>query len=259
MSNSYFNHTNRFVKLDTVRAEDVNAVFDSVSSGLDGVQIKTNAALKLPDGETSVTLPAPAARVGRLLGFNAVTGLPETQTLIGENKGDWTTGTSYGLRDIVKDAATTKNIYQCIVEHTSGTLSTDVSSGKWRLLVDAVSATNSANAAAQSVVDATAQVALAAGQVSLATVQANNALTSATNAKASENMIYGGLNFKGPWSSLSGPLNTPASVLHNNQYWVLLSNLANVAANEPGISSVWVLPGDGFNRVGRIQFLASSF
>lgn len=76
MSNSFFNHTERFVKLDTVRAEDMNAVLDSVSSGLDGVETKTNAAVKLPDGETAAALPAPAARVGRVLTFDAVTGAP---------------------------------------------------------------------------------------------------------------------------------------------------------------------------------------
>lgn len=40
-------------------------------------------------------------------------------------------------------------------------------------------------------------------------------------------------NFKGRWSDLSGALNKPASVTHNGATWLLLTNLANVAASEP--------------------------
>jgi hypothetical protein len=70
MSNDYFNHTNRFVKLDTVRAGDVNNVFDNVESGFDDVETKTNAAIKLPDGETSVALPGSGTRANKVLTFD---------------------------------------------------------------------------------------------------------------------------------------------------------------------------------------------
>jgi len=46
-------------------------------------------------------------------------------------------------------------------------------------------------------------------------------------------------NFKGTWSSLSGALNKPATVLHNNKYWFLLNNLSNVALSEPGVTADW--------------------
>lgn len=46
-------------------------------------------------------------------------------------------------------------------------------------------------------------------------------------------------NYKGLWSSLSGALNIPASVFHDNNFWVLKVNLANVAAEEPGVSTKW--------------------
>ena len=71
MSNSFFNHTNRFVKLDTVRAEDVNAAFDGVSAGLDDVEALTNAALKLQPGETPAALPAAGTRANKVLTFDA--------------------------------------------------------------------------------------------------------------------------------------------------------------------------------------------
>lgn len=46
-------------------------------------------------------------------------------------------------------------------------------------------------------------------------------------------------NFKGPWSSLTGPLAVPASVFHNNQFWMLLSNVADVTAKTPGVATEW--------------------
>jgi phenylacetate-coenzyme A ligase PaaK-like adenylate-forming protein len=69
MSNSFFNHTNRLVRFDSARAEDLNALLDAVASGLDGVEVKTNAAIKLPDGETAVALPAAGARANTVLTF----------------------------------------------------------------------------------------------------------------------------------------------------------------------------------------------
>lgn len=50
-------------------------------------------------------------------------------------------------------------------------------------------------------------------------------------------------NFKGEWASLVGALARPATVLHAGKFWVLLSNLADVAAAEPGISPAWAKTG----------------
>lgn len=41
-------------------------------------------------------------------------------------------------------------------------------------------------------------------------------------------------NFKGAWSSLTGVLAKPASVSHSGAVWLLLVDLANVAASTPG-------------------------
>lgn len=47
-------------------------------------------------------------------------------------------------------------------------------------------------------------------------------------------------NFKGLWSSLSGSLVRPATVLDNGAYWVLLQDLPDVAAVRPGTdAAVW--------------------
>lgn len=44
---------------------------------------------------------------------------------------------------------------------------------------------------------------------------------------------------QGEWSGLTGALNMPAVVTHTGEYWVLLSNLADVTASEPGVSGDW--------------------
>lgn len=47
-------------------------------------------------------------------------------------------------------------------------------------------------------------------------------------------------NYKGLWNTLTGALNTPASVSHNSVTYVLVNNLADVTLSEPGEPS-----GDG--------------
>lgn len=73
---------------------------------------------------------------------------------------------------------------------------------------------------------------------------ANAAAASEAAALASKNSAAAAaaaVNFKGLWSSLTGALNKPATVLHNGIYWALLNNLANVATSQPGVSADWAL------------------
>lgn len=46
-------------------------------------------------------------------------------------------------------------------------------------------------------------------------------------------------NYKGNWSDLSGALTQPASVKHNNQYWLLNTDLADITQSEPSVSTDW--------------------
>lgn len=56
-------------------------------------------------------------------------------------------------------------------------------------------------------------------------------------------------NFKGAWQGLTGALAVPATVLHNGNYWALLSATSNVALIEPGVSPQWALvPVAGYNN-----------
>ena len=45
--------------------------------------------------------------------------------------------------------------------------------------------------------------------------------------------------FLGDWDDQIGPAVMPASVLHNDVFWVLLANVADITAHEPGVSVVW--------------------
>jgi len=60
-------------------------------------------------------------------------------------------------------------------------------------------------------------------------------------------------NFKGRWANLTGALNIPASVSHNDELWLLLNNLPNVAASEPSLGNtawkymgIWGVDGGEF-------------
>jgi len=59
-----------------------------------------------------------------------------------------------------------------------------------------------------------------------------SAANSATSATASA-------NHKGDWDDLTGALNIPASVSHEGLQWLLLNNLADVTASEPGVTADW--------------------
>ena len=62
-------------------------------------------------------------------------------------------------------------------------------------------------------------------------VSANDLLTALASA-----------NFAGRWSDLTGALSVPAAVYHDEQYWMLLDDLADVTASEPGPANAdWAL------------------
>lgn len=57
-------------------------------------------------------------------------------------------------------------------------------------------------------------------------------------------------NFRGNWADQVGALNRPASVLHNNILWFLARDVADVAAEQPGVSTAWI---DLMGRVTRVN------
>jgi len=103
------------------------------------------------------------------------------------SKGDWSSGTAYVIRDLVKDTST-NNIFIVNTAHTasgSEPLTTNANSAKYDLIVDAASATTSASNAATSATAAASSATAAASSASSASTQASNASTSASNAATS--------------------------------------------------------------------------
>lgn len=153
---------------------------------------------------TTITNPTftedATARANKVFAFDASGNIDITQE-IGVYKGNWAAGTTYAVRDLVKDTST-NNIFIAITAHTSSgsqPLTTNTDSAKWALIVDAASATTSQNAAAASATAAAAsataaaasetasaasQVAAAASAAAAATSETNSA-TSETNSAAS--------------------------------------------------------------------------
>jgi hypothetical protein len=154
---------------------------------------------------TTITNPTftedATARANKVFAFDASGDIDITQE-IGVFKGNWAAGTTYAVRDLVKDTST-NNIFIAITAHTSSgsqPLTTNTDSAKWSLVVDAASATTSQNAAAASATAAAAsetasaasETASAASQVAAAASAAaalaseNAAATSETNSATSE-------------------------------------------------------------------------
>jgi len=126
-------------------------------------------------------------RASKVLGFDANGELTVTQEL-GTNRGNWSSGTDYSARDIVKDTST-NNIFLVNTAHTSSgsqPLTSNANSAKYDLIVDAASATTSAATATAQATIATTKAGEAATSASTATTKASEAATSASNASTSE-------------------------------------------------------------------------
>ena len=75
--------------------------------------------------------------------------------------------------------------------------------------------------------------ALSANESALA---AQQSALDATNAAAP---ALAAANFKGLWGDLTGALSKPACVKYEGRFWMLLNNLADVTASEPGVTVDW--------------------
>jgi DNA polymerase III gamma/tau subunit len=147
------------------------------------LQEEVNRSIKISRTNTMTNTEftvGPSDRAGKFLSFDSNGELVVSQE-VGTYRGNWSTGTTYAARDIVKDTST-NNIFLCNTGHTSSgsePLTTNTDSAKWDLLVDAAAAATSATAAAASA------TAAATSETNAATSE-TNAATSETNAAASE-------------------------------------------------------------------------
>ena len=122
-------------------------------------------------------------RANKILAFDGSGEISVTQEL-GTFKGNWSSGTAYVARDLVKDTST-NNIFIVNTAHTatgSQPLTSNANSAKYDLIVDAGSATTSASAAATSATNAASSATASASSATAAASSATAAASSATSA-----------------------------------------------------------------------------
>ena len=196
-------------------ANIIESAYDKLTMMVQQLQEEVSRSIRFSatvyDGGTQEVSDTVANRAGKVLAYDA-SGNISIAAELGDWKGNWATNTAFELRDLVLDSAT-NNVYICLVAHTSGTLSSDVSASKWSLVINAAAvaasaatattkaseastsastastqATNSANsatAAASSASTASTQASTATTQANTATTKASEASTSASNAATS--------------------------------------------------------------------------
>ena len=72
----------------------------------------------------------------------------------------------------------------------------------------------------------------------------NDAIINIDEASDSADIAIASANNKGLWSNLTGALNIPASVNHNNSFWVLNTDLVDVTLSEPkDVNTDWTKAG----------------
>ncbi|MBU0788880.1 MAG: hypothetical protein KKB08_06735 [Gammaproteobacteria bacterium] len=91
-----------------------------------------------------------------------------------------------------------------------------------------------------------------AGEAVSAATAAAGAAASAADVQA---VVLGAANFKGLWSSLTGPLSKPATVKDGGRFWLLLDDLADVTAAVPGVSASWTALDTG---IAPTQYITSN-
>jgi len=194
--------TSDFVTGGDFFANTVNDELDSLTIFAQQNAEAAGRALRAPQTDPTnidMTLPRASVRANKTLAFDS-NGDPTTGEVIGDNRGNWASGTSYNKRDIVKDTSN-GNVYYANTSHTSSgsqPISSNADSAKWDLLVDNASAGASATAAAASATAAAGSASAAstsatnaASSASAASTSASGASTSATNAASSATAAAG--------------------------------------------------------------------
>ena len=181
-----------YIANDPFPAETHEEGLDRATMTTQQVQEELDRSIKLSRTNTMTSTEFAVGatdRASKVLGFDANGELTVTQEL-GTNRGNWSSGTDYNARDIVKDTST-NNIFLVNTAHTSSgsqPLTTNTNSAKYDLLVDAATATTAQTAAAASATAAATSETNAANSATSAANSATSASTSATTAttKASE-------------------------------------------------------------------------
>ena len=211
-------------------AEVVEAQYDKIVMMVQQLQEQADRTIRFSTtvsdaGGVEIT-DTVAERSNKVLAYDANGDLSATNEL-GNWQGNWSTTTAYAVRDLVLDSAT-NNVYTCLVGHTAGTLTTDVSANKWALVINAAAiaasattattkaseASTSASTASTHATTATIKASEAASSASTASTQASTAITKAseasTSATASANTATASASSAGAAASSAASLNVDA-------------------------------------------------
>jgi hypothetical protein len=218
-----------YVANDPFPADSHEEALDRVTMVAQEIQEELGRAIKLSKTNTMTSTEftvAAADRANKILAFDTNGEISVTQEL-GTYKGNWATATAYYGRDIIKDTSN-NNIYIANTAHTSSgsqPISTNADVAKWDLLVDAASASTSANAAANS----------ASNSSNSANTSANHASNSSNHASNSSNFANNSSNSAN--SSATYLAGVAANASNSSNFANNSSNSANSASNHSSNSS----------------------
>jgi hypothetical protein len=218
-----------YIANDPFPAESHEEGLDRATMAIQQLQEEVTRSLKLSKTNTMTSTEftvGASARANKILAFDANGEISVTQEL-GTNRGSWSSGVTFNARDIVKDSSN-NNVYLCNTTHTS-TGSTPISSNtdvaKWDLIVDAQSATNSANAASNS----------ASNSSNFANNSSNSANTSANHSANSSNFANNASNSANTASTYLADVSANANAAANSA--ANSSNFANNSSNSANSAS----------------------
>jgi hypothetical protein len=170
--------TTDFVTAGDLLASSLNEQLDSQVIMVQQLDEKVERTMRVSpdDVYNDMTLPIKTSRAGKTLAFDA-NGDPTVGEDIGNWRGNWASGTTFTVRDLVKDASNS-SIYRCNTAHVSSgstPISSNADSAKWDLVIDGTAAGDAE----------TAQAAAEAAQAAAETAAADAAKL-ATNAEDSQ-------------------------------------------------------------------------
>ena len=225
-----------YIANDPFPAESHEEGLDRATMAIQQLQEEVTRSLKLSKTNTMTSTEftvGASDRANKILAFDTNGELSVTQEL-GTNRGSWSAGVTYNGRDIVKDGSN-NNVYLCNTTHTStGTtpISTNTDVAKWDLIVDAQSATNSANAAANHASNSSNFANNSSNSANAAANHASNSSNFANNSSNSANLSATYLSSVQANANASANSAANASNFANNS-----SNSANSAANHSSNAS----------------------
>jgi len=164
--------TTDFVTAGDLLASSLNEQLDSQVIMVQQLDEKVERTMRVSpdDVYNDMTLPIKTSRAGKTLAFDA-NGDPTVGEDIGNWRGNWASGTTFTVRDLVKDASNS-SIYRCNTAHVSSgstPISTNADSAKWDLVIDGTAADDAETAQAAAEAAQAAAEAAAADAAKLAT------------------------------------------------------------------------------------------